>query len=162
MPLLSGFNIDGLKRFNYGVAFGYGHFIANKVLIDVVHSPYITLDNKYQHLLTFENKLFIRKYFGECRTNFFVNAGIGNTLFDYNPVPGYIFMRDIPNSGRVTHNQTFLFPGAGVSFKIKKKYSLDFFLNYNFIITNHGRGRVLPISFNLLFNFHNFKFTKEK
>lgn len=158
IPLFSGFTIDGIRRFNYGVGVGYGYYIKEKLLISMLHSPYITLDNKYQYMFTFDNNIKIRKYFSECRTNFFVQAGIGNTLFNYNPVPGYLFMHDEPNSGRVTHNQFYVFPGAGVSFKIKKKYSFDFFVDYNIKITNPGRGRIVPLSFHILFNFHNFKY----
>lgn len=160
MPQFSGFNIDGLKRFNYGIALGFGFFFKKGFMVDVIHTPFITLDNRYEHMFTFENSILARKYFGECRTNIFVHAGVGNTLFNYNPVPGYIFMSDSPNSGRVTHDQFFIFPGAGLSFKIKKKYSLDFWANYNFIVTNPGRGRVLPVNIKLMFNFYSSRYIK--
>ena len=160
MPQISGFDINGLRRFNYGMAFGFGFFFKRGLMVGVRHAPFITLDNKFEHMFTFENCINARKYFRECRTNIFLNAGIGNTLFNYNPVPGYIFMKDIPNSGRVTHNQFYIFPGIGLSFKIKKKYSLDVCLNYNFIITNQGRGRVIPMHFQLFFNFYSSRYIK--
>lgn len=160
MPLFSAVSVNGIRRFNYGLALGFGYFFTKSILVEMVHAPYITIDNKYEHMFTLENSLFARKYFGECRTNIFVQAGVGNTLFNYNPVDKYIYMNDKPNSGRVTHDQFYLFPGAGVSFKIKKKYSLDVLANYNFIISNPGRGRVPPVYIKLMFNFHSFKYVK--